>query len=146
MFFLITAITFILFFIEAMIHFNIGRYNVNGFINGMENRKKKRVLQEQQQQPEPQQQQQPFSPIANGYIPLPTSSANHTEVEMIHEFTLEQEKEFEKKHRFIRITDEILIHIPDNKELFFITITVLIFSSLSGLLSSYIIHHHLSQR
>jgi hypothetical protein len=134
MFFLITAITFVLFFIEAMIHFNIGRYNINGVINGMENRKKKRSLQEQQ----------PFSPIADGYAPLPTSSTNHTEFEMIHEFTPEQEKEFEKTHRFIRITDEILIHIPDNKELFYITITVLIFSTLSGLLSSYIIHHHLS--
>ncbi len=140
MFFLITAITFILFFIEAMIHFNIGRYNINGVINGMENRKKKRSLQEQQQP----QEQQPFSPIADGYAPLPTSSTNHTEFEMIHEFTPEQEKEFEKTHRFIRITDEILIHIPDNKELFYITITVLIFSTLSGLLSSYIIHHHLS--
>jgi len=65
MFFLITAITFILFFIEAMIHFNIGRYNINGVINGMENRKKKRSLHEQQQQ------QQPFSSIADGYDPLP---------------------------------------------------------------------------
>lgn len=76
-FIVITFITFIIFFIEALIHFNIGK---------------------------------------NG---------NH------------------KTHKYIRISDQIKIHIPDKNEFFDIVKTVLFFSTMTGLLSAYIIKRHL---
>ncbi len=77
LFILITFITFIIFFMEALIHFNIGKNGVN------------------------------------------------------------------KTHEYIRVSDDIKMHVPDKDEIFEIFITVLIFSSISGLLSSYIIKYHL---
>lgn len=77
LFILITFITFIIFFIEALIHFNIGKNGVN------------------------------------------------------------------KTHEYIRVSDDIKIHVPDKNEFFEIFITVLIFSSVSGLVSSYVIKYHL---
>jgi len=41
------------------------------------------------------------------------------------------------------ISDQIKIHIPDKDEFFKIFKTVLFFSCVSGLLSAYIIKHHL---
>jgi hypothetical protein len=76
-FIVITFITFIIFFMEALIHFNIGK---------------------------------------NG---------EH------------------KQHEYIRISDQIKIHIPDKDEFFKICKTVLFFSTMTGLLSAYIIKHHL---
>ncbi len=76
-FIVITFITFIIFFMEALIHFNIGK---------------------------------------NG---------EH------------------KPHEYIQVTDQIKIHIPDKDEFFKIVKTVLFFSCVSGLLSAYIIRHHL---
>lgn len=76
-FILITFITFIIFFMEALIHFNIGK---------------------------------------NGET---------------------------KSHKYIDISDNIKIHIPDKNEILGIFITVLIFSSISGLLSAYLIKYHL---
>jgi hypothetical protein len=48
-----------------------------------------------------------------------------------------------KTHEYIQVSDDIKIHVPDKNEFFEIFITVLIFSSISGLLSSYIIKYHL---
>jgi hypothetical protein len=48
-----------------------------------------------------------------------------------------------KTHEYIRVSDNIKMHVPDKNEFFEIFITVLIFSSVSGLASSYIIHYHL---
>ena len=76
-FIVITFITFVIFFMEALIHFNIGK---------------------------------------NG---------NH------------------KQHEYIHVSDQIKIHIPDKDEFFDIFKTVLFFSVISGLLSAYIIKHHL---
>jgi len=75
-FIVITFITFIIFFMEALIHFNIGK---------------------------------------NG---------EH------------------KQHEYIQVTDQIKIHIPDKDELFNIGKTVLLFSTMTGLLSAYIIKRH----
>jgi len=77
LFILITLITFIIFFMEALIHFNIGKNGGN------------------------------------------------------------------RTHKYIQVSDDIKIHVPDKNEFFEIFITVLIFSSISGLLSSYIIKYHL---
>lgn len=76
-FIIITFITFIIFFMEALIHFNIGK---------------------------------------NG---------EH------------------KEHTYVRISDQIKIHIPDKNEIFDIVKTVLFFSTMTGLLSAYIIRYHL---
>ena len=76
-FIVITFITFIIFFMEALIHFNIGK-------NGKH-----------------------------------------------------------KEHEYIDVGDQIKIHIPDKNEFFDIVKTVLFFSCVSGLLSAYIIRHHL---
>ena len=76
-FIIITLVTFIIFFMEALIHFNIGK---------------------------------------NG---------NH------------------KKHEYIRVSDQIKIHIPDKDEFFDIAKTVLFFSTMTGLLSAYVIKRHL---
>ncbi len=76
-FIVITFITFIIFFIEAVIHFNIGK-NGEG-----------------------------------------------------------------KSHKYIEVSDQIKIHIPDKNEFFDIFKTVLFFSCVSGLLSAYVIKHHL---
>ena len=46
-------------------------------------------------------------------------------------------------HKFIQISRNIKIHIPDKTEFIEIFLTVLIFSSISGLVSSYIIKYHL---
>jgi len=46
-------------------------------------------------------------------------------------------------HKYIEISDEIKIHIPDKNEFFEILTTVLFFSAMSGLASAYIIKHHL---
>jgi hypothetical protein len=48
-----------------------------------------------------------------------------------------------KTHEYIQVSDDIKIHVPDKNEFFEIFMTVLFFSSISGLLSSYIIKHHL---
>lgn len=80
LFIVITFVTFIIFFMEALIHFNIGKRG--GQIKNI-------------------------------------------------------------SHKFIRISDEIIIHIPDKYEFIEIFLTVLIFSSISGLASSYIIKRHL---
>ena len=77
LFILITLITFIIFFMEALIHFNIGKNGGN------------------------------------------------------------------RTHKYIQVSDDIKIHVPDKNEFFEIFITVLIFSSVIGLASSYIIHYHL---
>jgi len=76
-FIVITLVTFIIFFMEAFIHFNIGK---------------------------------------NG---------NH------------------KQHKYIHVSDQVKIHIPDKNEFFDIVKTVLFFSCISGLMSAYIIKHHL---
>ena len=76
-FIVITFITFIIFFMEALIHFNIGK---------------------------------------NG---------EH------------------KPHEYIEISNQIKIHIPDKDEFFKIFKTVLFFSCITGVLSAYIIKHHL---
>ncbi len=76
-FIIITLVTFIIFFMEALIHFNIGK---------------------------------------NG---------NH------------------KKHKYIDISDQIKIHIPDKDEFFDIAKTVLFFSTMTGLLSAYVIKRHM---
>ncbi len=76
-FIVITFITFIIFFMEALIHFNIGK---------------------------------------NG---------NH------------------KTHKYVNVSDQIKIHIPDKNEFFDIVKTVLFFSTMTGLLSAYIIKRHL---
>jgi len=77
LFILITFITFIIFFMEALIHFNIGKNGGN------------------------------------------------------------------KTHEYIRVSDDIKIHVPDKNELFEIFMTVLFFSSISGILSAYVIKYHL---
>ncbi len=79
LFILITFITFILFFFEALFHFSLGK-------NG--------VAQE-------------------------------------------------KKHTYINILNLFKIHIPDKSEFISIFCTVLFFSTISGLLSSYVIYYHL---
>ena len=76
-FIVITFITFIIFFMEALIHFNIGK---------------------------------------NG---------EH------------------KQHEYVQVSDQIKIHIPDKDEFFKIFKTVLFFSTITGLMSAYIIKHHL---
>jgi hypothetical protein len=76
-FIVITLVTFIIFFMEALIHFNIGK-------NGKH-----------------------------------------------------------KKHEYVRISDQIKIHIPDKNEFFDIVKTVLFFSTMTGLMSAYIIKRHL---
>ena len=76
-FIVITFITFVIFFMEALIHFNIGKNGNN------------------------------------------------------------------KPHKYIRISDQIKIHIPDKNEFFDIAKTVLFFSTMTGLLSAYVIKHHL---
>jgi hypothetical protein len=76
-FIVITFITFVIFFMEALIHFNIGK-------NGKH-----------------------------------------------------------KTHEYVKVSDQIKIHIPDKNEFFEIFTTVLFFSSMTGLLSAYIIKHHL---
>ena len=76
-FIVITFITFIIFFMEALIHFNIGK-------NGRH-----------------------------------------------------------KTHKYIDVGDQIKIHIPDKDEFFDIAKTVLFFSTMTGLLSTYIIKRHL---
>jgi len=48
-----------------------------------------------------------------------------------------------KQHKYIEVSDQIKIHIPDKDEFFAISKTVLFFSCVSGLLSAYIIKHHL---
>lgn len=78
-FFIITGITFTLFFSEALIHFNIGR-NGEG---------------------------------------EPTS------------------------HKYVRLGNRLTFHIPDKSEFFKIFITVLLFSSLSGFLSAYVLKRHI---
>lgn len=81
-FLIITAITFVLFFSEALIHFNIGR-------------------------------------IANGKP---------------------------RKDTYIRISDHVRIHVPDKDEFFKIAITVLIFSTISGFISAYILKKHFANQ
>jgi hypothetical protein len=76
-FIIITLVTFIIFFMEALIHFNIGK-------NGKH-----------------------------------------------------------KTHKYIHVGDQIKIHIPDKDEFFDIFKTVLFFSTMTGLLSAYIIKRHL---
>ncbi len=44
-----------------------------------------------------------------------------------------------QKHQTINVSKNICIHIPDFKEAMYMGVTVLIFSSLSGFLSSYFI-------
>jgi len=73
-FIIITIITFILFFVEGLIHFNMG--------------------------------------------------VNCTNLQ---------------KHKTINISKNIFIHIPDLQEAFYMGITVLLFSSLSGFVSSFFI-------
>ena len=48
-----------------------------------------------------------------------------------------------KTHEYIRVSDDIKIHVPDKDEIFEIFITVLIFSSISGVVSAYVIKNHL---
>ena len=81
LFIVITFITFVLFFIEALIHFTIGKI---GGINK-----------------EP------------------------------------------KSHKYINVFNGLTIHIPDKTEFVHIFITVLFFSIISGLISTYVIKHHL---
>ena len=76
-FIVITLVTFIIFFMEAIIHFNIGK-------NGKH-----------------------------------------------------------KTHNYIDISDQIKIHIPDKNEFFDIVKTVLFFSTMTGLLSTYVIKRHM---
>jgi hypothetical protein len=76
-FIVITLVTFIIFFMEALIHFNIGK-------NGKHN-----------------------------------------------------------THKYIHVSDQIKIHIPDKNEFFDIVKTVLFFSVISGLLSAYVIKRHM---
>ena len=76
-FIVITLVTFIIFFMEALIHFNIGK-------NGKH-----------------------------------------------------------KTHKYIDISDQIKIHIPDKDEFFDIAKTVLFFSTMTGLLSAYVIKRQL---
>lgn len=45
----------------------------------------------------------------------------------------------QQKHQTINLTKNLFIHIPDLKEGMYMAITVLVFSSLSGFLSSYFI-------
>lgn len=78
LFIIITFITFILFFMEAIIHFNIGKKTIT----------------------KPQ------------------------------------------KHKFITIYKGLVIHIPDRIEFVKIFLTVLLFSSISGVVSAYIIKYH----
>ena len=83
LFALITLITFFLFFIEALIHFNIGKKSDSYKIT--------------------------------------------------------------KKHNFINISNLFSIHMPDKSEFIQIFVTVLFFSTISGLSSSYIIKHVLKR-
>jgi len=76
-FIVITLVTFIIFFMEALIHFNIGK-------NGKH-----------------------------------------------------------KQHKYIHVGEQVKIHIPDKNEFFDICKTVLFFSVISGVLSAYVIKHHL---
>ncbi len=48
-----------------------------------------------------------------------------------------------KQHKYIEVSDQLKIHIPDKDEFFAISKTVLFFSCVSGLLSAYIIKHHI---
>jgi hypothetical protein len=48
-----------------------------------------------------------------------------------------------KEHKYVQISDQIKIHIPDKNEFFDIAKTVLFFSAMTGLLSAYIIKRHL---
>jgi len=52
-------------------------------------------------------------------------------------------KAVEKNHKYITIYKGTTIHIPDKIEFIKIFSTVLLFSSISGLLSAYIIKYHL---
>ena len=78
-FLVISLITFIIFFIEALIHFNIGKKS-----NG------------------------------NG-----------------------------ESHKYIKLWNGWSIHVPSGMEAFHIGFTVMIFATISGWISAYIIHHHL---
>jgi hypothetical protein len=48
-----------------------------------------------------------------------------------------------KTHKYIDISDQIKIHIPDKDEFFDIVKTVFFFSVISGLLSAYVIKRHM---
>jgi len=48
-----------------------------------------------------------------------------------------------KSHEYIKVSEQIKIHIPDKDEFFKIFKTVLFFSCMTGLLSAYVIKHHL---
>ena len=48
-----------------------------------------------------------------------------------------------KEHKYIHVGDQIKIHIPDKNEFFEIFKTVMFSSIMAGLLSAYIIKHHL---
>jgi hypothetical protein len=50
-----------------------------------------------------------------------------------------------KTHKFINISNLFTIHIPDKSEFFGIFVTVLLFSSISGFFSSYIIKYVLKR-
>lgn len=45
----------------------------------------------------------------------------------------------QQKHKTINLTKNIFVHIPDFTEAIYMAATVLLFSSLSGFLSSYLI-------
>jgi hypothetical protein len=45
----------------------------------------------------------------------------------------------EQKHKTINLSKNIFIHVPDLKEGMYMATTVLLFSSISGFLSSYLI-------
>jgi hypothetical protein len=82
-FLIITLITFTIFFIEALIHFNIGK-NGNNCIDS-------------------------------------------------------------KNHKYLSLLDSnIKINIPSNNEIIHISLTVLLFSIISGIISSYVIKYHLT--
>ncbi len=48
-----------------------------------------------------------------------------------------------KRHEYIHVGDQIKIHIPDKDEFFKIFKTVLFFSTMTGLMSAYVIKNHM---
>jgi len=47
-------------------------------------------------------------------------------------------------HKKINVFNMLILHIPDKDEIFKIIVTLIIFSLISGLLSSFIIHYHIN--
>lgn len=57
-----------------------------------------------------------------------------------------KEENFKDKHIFVfKLFGGFEIEVPDKKELLYMAFTVLVFSSIAGVLNSYVIKYHLNR-